>query len=167
MNRVSQMVFSLEHEWILSVGRDKCLQWHSTESGHRLGGHQISAWCLSLQYHFLIKNLVCSNTNAFPFFLDFFFSTFDAESKHIFVGDFSGLIHVLKIEENSINEVTTLKGHSGKRHLNLTIKYYWVFFQEASDHCLGIRTSGFYFLGVLMKSSSCGISALKKELLSN
>ncbi|XP_065840729.1 WD repeat and FYVE domain-containing protein 2-like [Oscarella lobularis] len=87
MNRVSQMVFSLEHEWILSVGRDKCLQWHSTESGHRLGGHQISAWCLSLQ--------------------------FDAESKHIFVGDFSGLIHVLKIEENSINEVTTLKGHSG------------------------------------------------------
>jgi len=50
MNRVSSVVFSLENEWLLSVGKDKYLQWHDCTTGKRLGGYQTGAWCTSLQY---------------------------------------------------------------------------------------------------------------------
>lgn len=52
MNRVSGIIFSLENEWLLSVGRDKYLQWHDCTNGKRLGGYQTEAWCTSLQYPF-------------------------------------------------------------------------------------------------------------------
>ncbi|XP_062521405.1 WD repeat and FYVE domain-containing protein 2-like [Corticium candelabrum] len=87
LNRVTQMAFSLEHEWLLSVSRDKTFQWHSAESGLRIGGHRTEAWCMTVQ--------------------------FDAESQHAFVGDYSGAIHVIKLEKRSLTIVTTLKGHSG------------------------------------------------------
>ncbi|KAL9963501.1 hypothetical protein ACROYT_G027012 [Oculina patagonica] len=88
MNRVSGVVFSLENEWLLSVGRDKYLQWHDCTTGKRLGGYQTEAWCTSIQ--------------------------FDADSKHVFVGDYGGHISVIKLETNSPSLVTTLNGHSGK-----------------------------------------------------
>ena len=50
MNRVSSVIFSLENEWLLSVGKDKYLQWHDCTTGKRLGGYQTGAWCTSLQY---------------------------------------------------------------------------------------------------------------------
>ena len=50
MNRLTGIVFSLENEWLLSVGRDKYLQWHDCTTGKRLGGFQTEAWCTSLQY---------------------------------------------------------------------------------------------------------------------
>lgn len=49
-SRVTAIVFSLENEWLLSVGRDKYLQWHDCTTGKRLGGFQTEAWCTSLQY---------------------------------------------------------------------------------------------------------------------
>ena len=52
MNRVSGVIFSLENEWLLSVGRDKYLQWHDCTTGKRLGGYQTEAWCSSIQYPF-------------------------------------------------------------------------------------------------------------------
>ena len=39
---------------------------------------------------------------------------FDADSKHVFVGDYGGHISVIKLENNSPSLVTTLNGHSGK-----------------------------------------------------
>lgn len=41
---------------------------------------------------------------------------FDEESKHIFVGDYSGSIAVLRVKDDSSSlvPVTTLQGHSGK-----------------------------------------------------
>ncbi|XP_072033651.1 WD repeat and FYVE domain-containing protein 2-like [Amphiura filiformis] len=86
-NRVTGVVFSLVAEWVLSVGRDKYFQWHCSESGRRLGGHRLNAWGMALQ--------------------------FDEESKHAFVGDYSGQITVLKVEDNNYQIITTLKGHSG------------------------------------------------------
>lgn len=50
MNRVNSVIFSLENEWLLSVGRDKYLQWHDCTTGKRLGGYQTGAWCTSLKY---------------------------------------------------------------------------------------------------------------------
>ncbi|XP_029189968.1 WD repeat and FYVE domain-containing protein 2-like isoform X2 [Acropora muricata] len=87
MNRVTRINFSLENEWLLSTGRDKYLQWHDCTTGKRLGGYQTEAWCTSLQ--------------------------FDAESKHVFVGDYGAHISIIKLENNSPSLVTTLNGHSG------------------------------------------------------
>ena len=55
MNRVSGVIFSLENEWLLSVGRDKYLQWHDCTTGKRLRGYQTEAWCTSLQYPFILS----------------------------------------------------------------------------------------------------------------
>ncbi|CAB4004622.1 WD repeat and FYVE domain-containing 2-like isoform X1, partial [Paramuricea clavata] len=87
MGRVTGICFSLEDEWVLSVGRDKYFQWHETKKGKRMGGYQTQAWCTSIQ--------------------------FDPQTKHIFVGDYSGLISVLRLENNLVALKTTLKGHSG------------------------------------------------------
>ncbi|GFR11393.1 WD repeat and FYVE domain-containing protein 2 [Trichonephila clavata] len=85
--RVADIVFSVWSEWVLSVGRDKYFQWHCSESGQRLGGFQCNAWCTAVQ--------------------------FDAQSKHVFIGDYSGQVTMLKIEESGYKPITTLKGHSG------------------------------------------------------
>ncbi|KXJ05640.1 WD repeat and FYVE domain-containing protein 2, partial [Exaiptasia diaphana] len=87
MSVVTGICFSLEYEWLLSIGRDKYFQLHDTSNGKRIGGYQSDAWCTSMQ--------------------------FDAESKHIFIGDYAGHINILKVEDNSLSLVTTLKGHSG------------------------------------------------------
>ncbi|XP_060571907.1 WD repeat and FYVE domain-containing protein 2-like [Ruditapes philippinarum] len=86
-SRVTSMQFSLQREWLLSCGRDKYFQWHCSETGRRLGGYQASAWCLCLE--------------------------FDEQSNYVFVGDLSGQISVLKINNQTFNLITTLKGHSG------------------------------------------------------
>nr|CAD7460173.1 unnamed protein product [Timema tahoe] len=38
---------------------------------------------------------------------------FDAQSKHAFVGDYSGLVSMLKLDNSGVQPVTNLKGHSG------------------------------------------------------
>jgi len=84
--KVSQVVFSIITEWVLSAGRDKYFNWHCSETGRRLGGFQCNTCCTALQ--------------------------FDMQSKHAFIGDQSGQITMLKIEESGFKPVTTLKGHS-------------------------------------------------------
>lgn len=39
--------------------------------------------------------------------------SFDAQSKHAFVGDYSGVITMLKLDNNGARVITSLKGHSG------------------------------------------------------
>lgn len=48
--RVTTIVFALNCEWVLSIGRDKQFQFHCSETGRRLGGYQFEAWCTALQY---------------------------------------------------------------------------------------------------------------------
>ena len=47
--RVSQVVFSIITEWVLSAGRDKYFNWHCSESGRRLGTFSSSHSCTALQ----------------------------------------------------------------------------------------------------------------------
>ncbi|CAG06391.1 unnamed protein product, partial [Tetraodon nigroviridis] len=49
-NRVSDMVFSLETEWVVSTGHDKSMSWMCTQSGSMLGRHCFNAWASCLQY---------------------------------------------------------------------------------------------------------------------
>lgn len=41
------------------------------------------------------------------------YSRFDVETRHAFVGDQSGQVTILKLEQDSCNLVTTFKGHTG------------------------------------------------------
>ncbi|KAK7070597.1 WD repeat and FYVE domain-containing protein 2 [Halocaridina rubra] len=86
-SRVTGVIYCRDSEWALSVARDKFFVYHCTESGRRLGGHQCSGWCTALQY--------------------------DYKSRHVFVGDYSGSITMLKLEENGPQVITNLKGHNG------------------------------------------------------
>ncbi|KAB7505958.1 WD repeat and FYVE domain-containing protein 2 [Armadillidium nasatum] len=84
---VTGLIYDRNSEWMLSISRDKFLVYHCTESGRRLGGHQCSAGCTSIEYDHL--------------------------SNHVFVGDYTGQILMIKLEENCYQVITTLKGHNG------------------------------------------------------
>lgn len=86
-NRVTDIKFTINCEWVLSVGRDKYFTWHCSETGRRLGGNQSNAWCTCLQ--------------------------FDEQSKMVFIGDYGGSITVLKVSDSACEHVTILKGHQG------------------------------------------------------
>lgn len=85
--RVTAIVFALNCEWLLSIGRDKMFQFHCSESGRPVGNFVTNAWCTAL--------------------------VFDTQSKHAFVGDYSGVITMLKLDNNGARVITSLKGHSG------------------------------------------------------
>ncbi|XP_043558028.1 WD repeat and FYVE domain-containing protein 1-like [Chiloscyllium plagiosum] len=90
-NRVSAIVFSPETEWVISTGHDKYLSWMCTRSGCLQGRHCFTAWASCLQY--------------------------DMETCHAFVGDYSGQITLLKLEQNSCSIISTLKGHEGNVYI--------------------------------------------------
>ncbi|BES88967.1 unnamed protein product [Nesidiocoris tenuis] len=85
--RVICVHFALTCEWILSVGRDKLFQWYCSESARCLGSYSTTAWATVF--------------------------VFDNQSKHAFVGDYTGVITMLKCEPTGIREITKLKGHTG------------------------------------------------------
>ncbi|XP_026468436.1 WD repeat and FYVE domain-containing protein 2-like [Ctenocephalides felis] len=85
--RVTEVIFAINCEWVLSAGRDKVFSYHCTETGRRLGGYTFEAWCTAMQ--------------------------FDSQSKHAFIGDYSGQIIMLKLDHSGAALVTTLKGHTG------------------------------------------------------
>ena len=60
------------------------------------------------------------------------FNRFDAESKHVFVGDYAGHINVIKLESNSLAVVTNLKGHTGK--------FWSSWFGEGDCHHVSVHT---------------------------
>ncbi|XP_006972178.1 WD repeat and FYVE domain-containing protein 1 isoform X1 [Peromyscus maniculatus bairdii] len=86
-NRVSAIIFSLAAEWVISTGHDKCVSWMCTRSGNMLGRHFFASWASCLQY--------------------------DLDTQHAFIGDYSGQITLLKLEQSTCSVITTLKGHEG------------------------------------------------------
>ncbi|XP_067363249.1 WD repeat and FYVE domain-containing protein 1 isoform X3 [Channa argus] len=107
-NRVSDMVFSLESEWVVSTGHDKSVSWMCTQSGSMLGRHYFTAWASCLQY--------------------------DHETQHAFVGDYSGQITLLKLEKQTYSTITTLKGHEGSVGALWWDPIQRLLFSGASDH---------------------------------
>ena len=85
--RVTATWFTSASNWILSSGRDKYFYFHCTNTGKRLGGYMVNAWCTALAY--------------------------DEEAQYVFIGDYSGAITVCKLEQNGVKFINTLKGHSG------------------------------------------------------
>uniref|UniRef100_A0A8C6MLL9 WD repeat and FYVE domain containing 1 n=1 Tax=Nothobranchius furzeri TaxID=105023 RepID=A0A8C6MLL9_NOTFU len=106
-NRVSDMVFSMESEWVVSTGHDKSVSWMCTQSGSMLGRHYFNSWASCLQY--------------------------DHETQHAFIGDFSGQITLLKLEKQTYSTITTLKGHEGALWWDPVQR---LLFSGASDHSI-------------------------------
>ncbi|XP_028292649.1 WD repeat and FYVE domain-containing protein 2 isoform X3 [Gouania willdenowi] len=108
--RVSVVLFVLEMEWLLSTGQDKNLTWHCSESGQQLGTYRTMAFVSGLQ--------------------------FDIETRHAFVGDQSGQVTILKLEQDSCSLVTTFKGHTGNVTALCWDPVQRVLFSGSSDHSI-------------------------------
>uniref|UniRef100_A0A4W5NLP2 WD repeat and FYVE domain containing 2 n=1 Tax=Hucho hucho TaxID=62062 RepID=A0A4W5NLP2_9TELE len=108
--RVTVVLFVLEMEWILSTGQDKNFTWHCSESGTQLGLYRTTAWVSGLQ--------------------------FDVETRHAFVGDYSGQVTILKLELDSCSLVTTFKGHTGNVTALCWDPVQRVLFSGSSDHSI-------------------------------
>ncbi|XP_046519998.1 WD repeat and FYVE domain-containing protein 2 isoform X2 [Equus quagga] len=107
-SRVTMILFVLELEWVLSTGQDKQFAWHCSESGHRLGGYRTSAVASGLQ--------------------------FDVETRHVFIGDHSGQVTILKLEQENCSLVTTFRGHTGGVTALCWDPVQRVLFSGSSDH---------------------------------
>uniref|UniRef100_A0A673XT28 WD repeat and FYVE domain containing 2 n=1 Tax=Salmo trutta TaxID=8032 RepID=A0A673XT28_SALTR len=108
--RVTVVLFVLEMEWVLSTGQDKNFTWHCSESGTQLGLYRTTAWVSGLQ--------------------------FDVETRHAFVGDYSGQVTILKLELDSCSLVTTFKGHTGNVTALCWDPVQRVLFSGSSDHSI-------------------------------
>lgn len=108
--KVTVVLFVLEMEWLLSTAQDKSFTWHCSESGQQLGTHRTSTWVSGLQ--------------------------FDVETRHAFVGDQSGQVTILKLEQDSCSLVTTFKGHTGNVTALCWDPAQRVLFSGSSDHSI-------------------------------
>uniref|UniRef100_A0A915IZ64 FYVE-type domain-containing protein n=1 Tax=Romanomermis culicivorax TaxID=13658 RepID=A0A915IZ64_ROMCU len=84
---VIDIIFSLNCEWLLSIGKDKKFVWLCSETTRRLGCFDVGEFCTSLQ--------------------------FDSPAKYVFIGDNAGNISVLRLRDNSYELITRLSAHSG------------------------------------------------------
>ncbi|CAF3922777.1 unnamed protein product [Rotaria sp. Silwood2] len=92
-SRIHALYFSLNNEILLSVCREKKLNWYSTNPSdenhqHPRGSYTLSSWAMSL--------------------------ALDELSRQCFVGDSNGNINFLRINtDNKFQIITTLSGHTG------------------------------------------------------
>lgn len=94
-SRIHALYFSPHNEMLLSVCRDKKLNWYSTNPSddnhqHPRGTYPLSSWAMSI--------------------------ALDELSRQCFVGDSSGNIQFLRISnDNRFQLITSLSGHTGNK----------------------------------------------------
>jgi len=83
--KVTSVYYSLEHDWVLSTGKDKYFAFHSTDNARRIGSYSASSPTTAIVY--------------------------DTPSRHCFVGDESGNITFLKLTDSGCEFKANLNGH--------------------------------------------------------
>ncbi|KAG9333398.1 hypothetical protein JZ751_012710, partial [Albula glossodonta] len=91
-------------------GQDRNFTWHCSESGQRLASYRTTSWVSGLQ--------------------------FDVETRHAFVGDQSGQVTILKLDQDSCSLVTTFRGHTGGVTALCWDPVQRVLFSGSSDHSI-------------------------------
>ncbi|PWA28441.1 hypothetical protein CCH79_00015946 [Gambusia affinis] len=139
--RVAVVLFVLEMEWLLSTGQDRNFTWHCSESGQQLGTYRTAAWVSGLQYpstplhphcyRRLQVTSLCRGGMA-----NIHMKGFEFETRHAFVGDQSGQVTILKLEQDSCSLVTTFKGHTGNVTALCWDPAQRVLFSGSSDHSI-------------------------------
>lgn len=84
--RVTAIVYVPVLNMLLSVSKDKSFHYYCTQSARQLGEVVVAAPATTLQ--------------------------FDIQSKHVFIGDASGQITMVKIESTGLRLMTTLRSHT-------------------------------------------------------
>eukprot|EP00035_Acanthoeca_spectabilis_P022150 m.442263 g.442263 ORF g.442263 m.442263 type:complete len:468 (-) comp18777_c0_seq1:137-1540(-) len=87
--RVTGIQVDKERELIVSCGRDKLVNLHSLETNNLLSSYAVPSWVTVMDY--------------------------DPSAPNIFVGDYGGRVHVLKLAKDTrkIQLIAALEGHSG------------------------------------------------------
>ena len=71
---------------------------------------------------------------------------YDFDTQYAFVGDYSGQITLLKLEQNTCSVITTLKGHEGRlRHPPQVFRLIWA--SEFSSQRCGCANDQFLVVG--------------------
>lgn len=108
LGRVNSCHLCAAKKLVLSVGGDNFLQCYCSTSGSQIAQQQIAEEPTCLSY--------------------------DALSHHVFVGDSSGAVSLLQLDNNSFKLVTQLLGHtSGVRTLLWEQRHQWLF-SGGNDH---------------------------------
>jgi WD40 repeat protein len=142
--RIHAICFSSHNELLLSVCREKKLNWYSTNPidenhQHPRGNYLLSSWAISI--------------------------AIDELSRQCFIGDASGNINFLKINtDNKSQLITTLSGHTGREFFDRENKNIVIQFQEVFKHFYGIQKVNGYFPVVSIHRLLFGILALIKVL---
>lgn len=144
--RISALIFAKHSGWILSCSRDKTFAVHCTETGNKIGGYTMEAWCTALQY--------------------------DSLSKHCFVGDFAGQITMLKLGPTGASLVTILKGHTGSVRTIFWADGPQLLFSGSYDHSVivwdigGRRGTAYELQGHQNKVSALNYATKTQQLIS-
>ncbi|EEB17356.1 WD repeat and FYVE domain-containing protein, putative [Pediculus humanus corporis] len=145
-NQVSAIYFCLQNKWLLCVGHDKFFNFYCTQNAQRLGGHQGDAWFTALQ--------------------------FVPQTKHAFIGDYSGNIIMLKLDVKGCQMITTLKRHSGSIRTLEWNSEQQLLFSGSFDHSIvvwdigGQKGTAYELQGHQNKVTALKYSSEKKMLFS-
>ncbi|EMP37278.1 WD repeat and FYVE domain-containing protein 1 [Chelonia mydas] len=159
---VSAALLIPKEDGLITASEDRTIRvWLKRDSGQYWPSiyHTMSSPCSAMAYHHDSRRIFVGQDNGaimeFHISEDFnkmnfvktypgktqfheFFCTFryDIETNHAFVGDYSGQITLLKLEQNTCTVITTLKGHEGS-----VASLWWdpvqrLLFSGASDHSI-------------------------------
>lgn len=84
--RVTAIAYDRGTKMIFSCGRDKSIFQQNVETARVVAGTKTSGWCSCMAY--------------------------DPASRMVFVGDYTGAVHVLKVGDGNLEKVTKLEGHT-------------------------------------------------------
>lgn len=107
-NGVNCVQLTLTCEWVLSGGRDRRLVWQCSETGRPVGACCVAS-ITRPRYHLYASTIAGSYTCESSVLC----MQFDAAARYAFIGDFSGHIYVLKINDARAELISKLSAHTG------------------------------------------------------
>lgn len=120
---------------------------------------------ITIDWHTCVGVCMCDYRSVNNLFA--FFGRYDSLAKYAFIGEYSGQITMLRLEQSGCNFVCTFKGHTGKSCLSSHYSFFFnilcLTFQVLFDHCVGFLDPSCCSAVHLTIRFSCGMLAAAKE----